>query len=347
MVYYNEYDPKTAAWLRELIATRCVAKGHVDERSIAEVSANDLKGYHQHHFFAGIGGWSYALKLAHWPDDMPVWTASLPCQPFSAAGKGLGIKDERHLLPHFLDLVKECRPNVLFGEQVEGAINHGWLDDLQTNMEAEGYAIGHCVLGAHSIGAAHIRQRLYWVANSISNDNQRTVGRVNGEENRSEIVDRKKVIESRESSRTSSDVCGMAYSNFKGSQGWSRTERADKFIVGEDGLVDGMGNPQSIDQQRNRQREACNGSQESIGGSSISWIYCRDNKYRPIKSGIKPLVDGIPRGMVHSSDPFNTQEARTIRLKGYGNAIVPQLAAEFITAWKLSTIQNVIPITGY
>ena len=167
-VYYNEFDSNAAAWLRELINDGMIAPGDVDERSIIDVEAKDLEGYNQHHFFAGIGGWSYALRLANWRDDVSVWTASLPCQPFSLAGKQLGKQDERHLLPHFLELVKKCRPDTIFGEQVERAIGHGWLDDLQATMEAENYAIGHCVLGAHSVNAAHIRQRLYWVADSAS-----------------------------------------------------------------------------------------------------------------------------------------------------------------------------------
>ena len=164
--YYNEFDPKAAAWLRELINMDCIADGFVDERSILEVTPEDLEGYTQHHFFAGIGGWSAALKDAGWSDDEPVWTASLPCQPFSVAGNQKGKNDERHLLPHFLDLVKKCKPDIIFGEQVEGAIKHEWLDDLQTNMEAEDYTVGHCVLGAHSVNAAHIRKRLFWVADS-------------------------------------------------------------------------------------------------------------------------------------------------------------------------------------
>ena len=161
--YYNEFDPKAAAWIRELIKEGLIADGIVDERSITDVQASDLVGFAQCHFFAGIGGWSYALRLAGIPDEYPLWTASLPCQPFSTAGKQKGKEDERHLLPHFLELVRQCQPNAIFGEQVEGAIRHGWLDDLQTTMEAEGYAVGHCILGAHSVGSFHQRQRLYWV----------------------------------------------------------------------------------------------------------------------------------------------------------------------------------------
>lgn len=262
--YYNEFDKNAAAWLRELISDGLIAPGDVDERSIIDVDYRDLDGYTQHHFFAGIGGWSYALRIAGWSDDARIWTASLPCQPFSAAGKGLGKADERHLLPHFLELVKQCKPDTIFGEQVERAIGHGWLDDLQATMEAEGYAIGHCVLGAHSIGAAHIRQRLYWVADSF---------------------------------------------------GIECTEQGNG--------------------RRDKEGARSSGGTNAHGGEheSIEWIYCRDNKYRPVESGLKPLVDGVSRGMVHSSDPRNTQEARVMRLKGYGNAIVPQVAAEFIRAF--------------
>ena len=83
-----------------------------------------------------------------------------------------------------------------------------------------------------------------------------------------------------------------------------------------------------------------------LEGSSTDWIKCRDGKHRPIPKGIKPVlptkpsvksvVDGLPNGMVHSGDNCNeinaneTQEARKIRLHGYGNAIVPQVAALFI-----------------
>ena len=77
--YYNEFDPKAAAWLRELIKRGLIADGVVDERSILDVSADDLVGFTQCHFFAGIGGWSYALRLAGWSDDQPVWTGSPPC----------------------------------------------------------------------------------------------------------------------------------------------------------------------------------------------------------------------------------------------------------------------------
>lgn len=85
-VYYNELDPKKVAWLRELIKRDLIAPGDVDERSIKDVRSDDLRGYSQCHFFAGIGVWSYSLRGAGWPDDREVWTGSCPCQGFSVAG---------------------------------------------------------------------------------------------------------------------------------------------------------------------------------------------------------------------------------------------------------------------
>jgi DNA (cytosine-5)-methyltransferase 1 len=88
MNYYNEFDPYAAQWLRNLIEAGHIPQGEVDSRSIKDVKASDLSGFVQCHFFAGLGGWSRALRLAGWPKDRPVWTGSCPCQPFSAAGAG-------------------------------------------------------------------------------------------------------------------------------------------------------------------------------------------------------------------------------------------------------------------
>src|SRR5579859_1111465 len=98
-----------------LILEGDIAPGHVDTRSIEDVRPGDLAGYTQCHFFAGIGGWSLALRLAGWPDDQFVWTGSCPCQSVSGAGKRKGHADKRHLWPAFHRLIAECSPSIVFG----------------------------------------------------------------------------------------------------------------------------------------------------------------------------------------------------------------------------------------
>ncbi|MDR9839430.1 DNA cytosine methyltransferase [Herbaspirillum huttiense] len=162
--YYNEIDPFASAWLRELIKARLIADGEVDTRSIEDVRPDDLRGFDQCHFFAGIGGWSLALRRAGWPDDRPVWTGSCPCQPFSSAGQGAGFNDERHLWPAFHWLIQEHRPPVIAGEQVASKDADPWLDLVQDDLEAVGYAFGAVAFPSAGIGAPHIRDRTYWMA---------------------------------------------------------------------------------------------------------------------------------------------------------------------------------------
>jgi DNA (cytosine-5)-methyltransferase 1 len=169
MNYYNDNDKFSVKWLEALIADGLIPNGVVDDRSINEIRPSELDGFTQCHFFAGIGGWPYALRLAGWPDDRPVWTGSCPCQPFSVAGKGEGLDDERHLWPAFRWLIAQCRPSTVFGEQVASKDGRSWLTGVRTDLEAMGYAVGAADLCAAGIGAPHIRQRLFWVADSKRN----------------------------------------------------------------------------------------------------------------------------------------------------------------------------------
>jgi DNA (cytosine-5)-methyltransferase 1 len=164
--YYNEIDPYAAQWLRNLIAAGHIAPGDVDERSIVDVRADDLRGYRQCHFFAGIGGWSEALRLAGWPDELEVWTGSCPCQPLSGAGHRKGHADERHLWPAFYRLIAERSPAIVFGEQVASADGREWLAGVRADLEALGYACGAADLCAAGVAAPHPRQRLYWLADA-------------------------------------------------------------------------------------------------------------------------------------------------------------------------------------
>lgn len=165
--YYNEKDPSAAEWIRGLIKETVITDGEVDERDIRDVVPADLDGFGRCHFFAGIGVWDYALTQAGWPDDREVWTGSCPCQPFSAAGKGDGFADERHLWPAWFHLIEQCRPRVIFGEQVSSKDTLPWIDLVHADLEGALYTVGAADLCGPSVGAPHIRQRLYFVADAL------------------------------------------------------------------------------------------------------------------------------------------------------------------------------------
>lgn len=163
---YNEIDPFAAEWLRQLISKGHIASGIVDERSIEDLEPDYVSTFTQVHFFAGIGVWSYALRNAGWNDETPVWTGSCPCQPFSQAGKGSGVNDERHLWPAMHWLIEQCKPDIVFGEQVASKDGLAWIDIVSSDLEGSGYAFGAVDTCAAGFGAPHIRQRLYWVGDA-------------------------------------------------------------------------------------------------------------------------------------------------------------------------------------
>lgn len=293
--YYNEIDPYAANWLRNLISAGLIAPGDVDERSIADVRPDDLRGYTQCHFFAGIGVWSHALRLAGWSDDQPVWTGSCPCQPFSAAGAGAGFDDERHLWPAWYHLIGSRRPPVVFGEQVASPNGYLWLDLVQADLEGAAYTCGPVVLPAAGFGAPHGRHRIFYVAHAAGGGQR---------EQRSET----------EPGRERHADCGHSVGElaeggqlqepFRGSQG-----------------RDGIGSARKNDPDA------------AVSGFwfGADWIYCRDERWRPVEPGTFPLVDGASFN-VGSGSAFEGK-SRAKMLRGYGNAIVPQVAAEFIGAY--------------
>jgi DNA (cytosine-5)-methyltransferase 1 len=252
---YNEIDDYAVHWLRALISEGHVAPGRVERTGIEHLRPEHVANAKQVHFFAGIGVWSHALRLAEWPDDRPVWTGSCPCQPFSQAGSARGSSDARHLWPAWFALIRECRPPVIFGEQVASKSGRYWLDAVSADLETLGYAVGAADLCAAGVGAPHIRQRLFWVAYADGDANQQYAGELPGDE-------------------------------------VQHVERGPH----------------------------CNYTPQPNGKdnawSVADWMPCDDGLRRPFESGTPPLVDGAPEVLG--------------RLRGYGNAIVAPLAAQFI-----------------
>ncbi|ELY2768429.1 DNA cytosine methyltransferase [Cronobacter malonaticus] len=353
--YYNEIDPYAAQWLRNLIAAGHIAPGEVDERSIEDVTPDELRGFTQHHFFAGIGVWSHSLRLAGWPDDKPVWTGSCPCQPFSAAGKGDGFADERHLWPSLFHLISECRPQHVFGEQVASGNANTWFDLVQADLEGMGYAFGLVPFAAAGVGAPHIRERAYWVANSNSSlcdrrwsDRQTRwpehpdcgdvgwLAHASSERVRTEGL--------REISCTPREICRE-----------TGQQRIWAHAGASSSTADGMGYADLTRLERHFGDGGATGWQGQTGPTAAAgvhlrplevngfwrdadWLFCRDGKWRPVESGTFPLVDGAAArlGRVQPALARMASRNRAGRLKGYGNAINSHAAMHFIEAFIMS-----------
>lgn len=292
--YYNDNDPFVVEWLKNLITRGLVAPGEVDNRSIKDVRPEEIQDFNQCHFFAGIGGWSYALRMAGVSDDANIWTGSCPCQPFSNAGKQQAEQDERHLWPDFKHLIKECSPSVVFGEQVASKLGRNWLSAVRSEMEEMGYEFGGTDLCAAGVGAPHIRQRLWWVGISDGGDTSAEGIQRGGKQRQFSENDlsngcrNQRFWDNSDNKLGTTDADGLGYSELYGSP------------------------PKSESGKKEGKRRLC----KSKGPNSNDYFFCRDGKWRPIKSGIPLLAHGIPN--------------RVGRLRGYGNAIVPQVASEFI-----------------
>lgn len=319
--YYNENDAYCAGWLRNLIAEGLIADGYVDDRSILDVRPSDLEGFTQCHFFAGLGGWSGALRLADWPDHRAVWTGSCPCQPFSLAGRQGGFADERHLWPYWFHHIQIRRPPIVLGEQVASAGE--WLRLVRGDLEALEYAVGVMPLEAASAGADHLRDR-YWFVGDLDREGQL-------QQEWLELAERGWLGDASSSILAADDT---------GSQGRRLLpERVDQRVARADGVANPFGSPVRDEPGR---RDGASGAGAGLHSDDregtlpdakseqawtsgqprecerLEWVIGADGKARRVKSGIRLLAHGIPN--------------RVAKLRAFGNAIDLRPAAAFIQA---------------
>ena len=346
---YNEIDDAAAHTLRHMIKLGVIAPGEVVTTSIKELTPDDLKGFTQVHLFAGGGLWSVAARLAGWPDDEPIWTASCPCQPFSAAGKGTGTDDPRHLWPDVYRLARALRPAVIMGEQVAGAAGYGWFDGVRADLENEGFAARTVDFPACGVDAPHQRNRQYWLAMANSAGTGRVPGSHGGvhreaqsERSRHGEPERLSGADSAEASVAAADG-GECRDMADTDQPFGRIgneQSAGQFAVDEqDAGIDvraGSRDERGIhaDADRGGRARRQEGAERGQIGRAASerdllrngtywsdaeWITCHDDKARRTKPGLRFLVDGLP--------------GRVDLWRIGGNAIVPEAAKEVIAAF--------------
>lgn len=335
---YNEIDPGAAAWLKGLADAGRIVPGRVDTRSVADLTRADVDGPGQRHFFAGIGGWSLALRYAGVDDGADIWTGSCPCQPFSQAGRRKGNDDARHLWPAWFKLINECRPPIVFGEQVASAAGFDWLSAVRADLESAGYAFGGADLPACGVGAPHKRQRLFFVAYTDASSIRQWLHVPRGESRR-EVPD----------AYRGGEACGIGDAKRDGCGSWRDGEPhrrtalefhrpSDADDVGDtrgEGSGRDAGSIPRSQGESDRERQFARRVVDVPFAASptrgqwqhADWLLCRDGKARAVEPGTFPLAHGVP--------------GRVGQIRGYGNAINPILGGEFVKA-SLEAILEVI-----
>jgi DNA (cytosine-5)-methyltransferase 1 len=337
MNFYNDCEPFAAEWLRSLVEHKCIPCGVVDDRPFQKIQVSELVRYRQCHFFCGIAGWPEAFRLAGLHNVSGVWTCSLPCQPLSGAGKRKGERDARHLWPEFYPFICECRPSAIFGEQSASPDGREWLDGVSADLEELGYGVAAADLPASSVGAPHRRQRLFWVAwLADSGGSEFTewcrTGSTGGMGHAARDNER------RAESSGASSFEGIA-------AGRSGAGMGDAMFQGLEGFA---GTGDRTDQQRRESQEQDRSTTEAGPWDDYQIAECADGKTRRVRTGLSPLAYGLPRKLGHFESGVRklvkgARRNRKGRIKGYGNAIVPQVAAQFILAAKDAIAKNFDP----
>lgn len=257
-----------------------------------------------------------------------ILTGGFPCQPYSAAGKRRGKEDDRHLWPEMLRAIREIRPRWVVGENVRGLVNwSGGLvfDEVQSDLENEGYTVFPFLLPACGVNAPHRRERIWFVAHSKNidanrfrrnNDNRQPLNTCKREGIWGQL---KHISEQRFTTNPNSNGQHRGNSKHEINTGEGR-EYAQRDIEQMGGDVTDLHNPRL-------ERRKINGSTGTIRQKphkQPAGHFCTSWQNFPTQSPICTGNDGIPAGL----DGITFSKWRNESIKAAGNAIVPQVALQ-------------------
>ena len=261
--------------------------------------------------FPGVKIYDDVRTLDH-DGPVDIITGGYPCQPFSMAGKRKGEEDDRHLWPAMFDLIKKYRPTWVIGENVAGHISMG-LDDVLADLEGENYTVRTVIIPAVAVDAKHRRDRLWIVAHTTrQRHGQRGKARNLSEKNGGQ----------------DGQVCREPACTSEQSQVMADTNRKRQLSGTKDGDKPGNGPINRSEAMANGGQAASNsGGTGRKRGTETGYNGRNRQKSRnkqftgrhriqewatwPTESGICRVASGVPR--------------RVDRLKGLGNAVVPQI----------------------
>jgi DNA (cytosine-5)-methyltransferase 1 len=269
-----------------------------------------------------------------------ILTGGFPCQPYSSAGKRLGKEDERHLWPEMLRAIREIQPSYVVGENVRGLTNwNGGLvfDEVQADLEAQGYEVTPFLLPACGVNAPHRRDRIWFIAYSKSCADSRNSRRISNETKDKDG----KWIESSSSSKQqiqlpieSSSLFGVVKnSNKDGWRGdqrekesseweqWDTCSRNNERIQTDNGKTWNASDSNVIGLRKQSDR---------IGKSRLINKNCKGNNWQNFPT-VAPICDGDD-GFSDKLDGITFSKWRNESIKAGGNAVVTHLVHQIFKA---------------
>jgi DNA (cytosine-5)-methyltransferase 1 len=230
-----------------------------------------------------------------------ILTGGFPCQPYSSAGKRLGKEDERHLWPEMLRAIQEISPRWIVGENVRGLVNwNGGLvfDEVQSDLEAEGYKVQPFLLPAAAVNAPHRRDRIWFVAYSDKCNDRRNAREDEGKSGEERVQERNSIREFIEPSEIFGNAANASKERLQGGQ------------------------------QRGAFNQKTKTTGQQSSGSTTQQSKINDWLKFPTKSPVCSGNDGLPDKL----DGITFSKWRNESIKGYGNAVVPQVVYQIFKA---------------
>jgi DNA (cytosine-5)-methyltransferase 1 len=246
-----------------------------------------------------------------------ILTGGFPCQPYSSAGERLGKADERHLFPEMLRAIKEIKPKWVIGENVRGLVSWGGgvvFHEVCSDLEREGYEVQPFLIPAASKDAPHRRERIWFIAYSDGIRSGQS-----GDRRQTKQFNK----DGKEGVVTNSELHENRYSNNGGSkqeEGDLRRGKesnvpdslySDGISTNTNGIGSSWGNSETIGEVR--QEKQFEAQYSSKGWQSFPTT---------------PCIRGGDDGLSHELDSISVSKWCKESIKGYGNAIVPQVAYE-------------------